>query len=79
MYLGSRKVGFQLWLCLQIDTVLTIVVATSVLLELAREINEPEPFIHEDINEAEINYLIKTQQIEIDAQVITIMLYRIKL
>lgn len=53
---------------LKMDTVLTIIVATSVLHNIARKMNEPEPPIPEDINEEELNYLIKTQQIEMDAQ-----------
>ncbi|KAJ8910323.1 hypothetical protein NQ315_012329 [Exocentrus adspersus] len=53
---------------LKLVTNFTIIVATSVLHNIAREMNEPEPPIPEDINEEELNYLIETQQIEFEAQ-----------
>lgn len=53
---------------LHIDTVLNIIVATTILHNIAREMNEPEPPIPADINEEQLNYLIETQQIEMEQQ-----------
>lgn len=47
---------------LKLDTVLTVIVATAVLHNIAREMNEPEPPLPEDINIGELNYLIEIGQ-----------------
>nr|CAI5856471.1 unnamed protein product [Callosobruchus analis] len=53
---------------LKIETVLVIIVATTVLHNMARDMHEPNPPVPDDLNEEELNYLIDTQQIEIEAQ-----------
>lgn len=54
---------------LKLETTMAIIVATTVLHNLARDMNEPEPPLPEDINEDELNYLIQTQQIHVEPQV----------
>lgn len=43
---------------LKLNTALQIVVATAVLYNLAKDMNEEEPPLPEEINEEELNYLI---------------------
>lgn len=43
---------------LKLDTILQVIVATAVLHNIARNMNEEEPPLPEDINEDELNYLI---------------------
>lgn len=45
-----------------------VIVATTVLHNLARQMNEPEPPPPEDIDQNELNYLINTDNINIDIQ-----------
>lgn len=54
---------------LKLETIMAIIVATTVLHNLARDMNEPEPPLPEDINEDELNYLIQAQQIDLEPQV----------
>lgn len=53
---------------LKINTVLAVIVATIVLHNVARDMNEPEPPIPDDLDEEELDYLIDTQQIALDHQ-----------
>nr|CAI5856834.1 unnamed protein product [Callosobruchus analis] len=53
---------------LKIETVLAIIVATTVLHNMSCDMHEPNPPVPDDMNEAELNYLIDTQQIETEAQ-----------
>lgn len=43
---------------IKIDTILQVIVATAVLYNLAKQMNEAEPPLPEDINQDELNYLI---------------------
>lgn len=53
---------------LKIDTVMSIIVATAVLHNLARNMNEPEPPLPDEIVEQELNYLIDAGHIEVPYQ-----------
>ncbi|KAG5882499.1 hypothetical protein JTB14_008472 [Gonioctena quinquepunctata] len=57
--------GFRL----KLETIMALILATTVLHNLARDMNEPEPPLPEDMNEDELNYLIRTQQINMEPQV----------
>ncbi|KAJ8909349.1 hypothetical protein NQ315_008934 [Exocentrus adspersus] len=48
-----------------LQTVLTVISATAVLHNLAREMNEPEPPPADEINMEELEYLINTEQIPV--------------
>ncbi|KAK5648020.1 hypothetical protein RI129_002912 [Pyrocoelia pectoralis] len=48
---------------LKLDTILTIIVATTVLHNLAIDMNEPEPPLPEEVNINELHYLIEMGQI----------------
>ena len=50
---------------LSMETVKAIIVATTVLHNIARDMNEPEPPIPEEINADELNYLIEAQNVQI--------------
>ncbi|KAJ8914317.1 hypothetical protein NQ315_011304 [Exocentrus adspersus] len=50
---------------LKLETVLTVISATAVLHNLAREMNEPEPPPADEINMEELEYLINTEQIPV--------------
>ncbi|KAI4455387.1 hypothetical protein MML48_9g00011346 [Holotrichia oblita] len=47
---------------LKLETSLTTIIATSVLHNIAREMNEQEPLLPEEVNANEINYLIEMGQ-----------------
>ncbi|KAJ8909773.1 hypothetical protein NQ315_014450 [Exocentrus adspersus] len=51
--------GFRL----NLESVKTVIVATTILHNLAREMNEPEPPAPEDINVEELEYLIEIADI----------------
>ncbi|VEN62479.1 unnamed protein product [Callosobruchus maculatus] len=53
---------------LKMDTVKTVIVATTVLHNIARCMNEPEPPIPEDIDADQLNYLIETANINLERQ-----------
>ncbi|VEN62940.1 unnamed protein product [Callosobruchus maculatus] len=53
---------------LKMDTVKTVIVATTVLHNIARCMNEPEPPIPEDIDADQLNYLIETANIDLERQ-----------
>uniref|UniRef100_A0A6P7H1J5 Putative nuclease HARBI1 n=1 Tax=Diabrotica virgifera virgifera TaxID=50390 RepID=A0A6P7H1J5_DIAVI len=48
---------------LKLETDMAIIIATAVLHNIARSMNEPEPAVPADLNLQEINYLIQTQNI----------------
>lgn len=52
---------------LNLETTKAIIIATTVLHNIARQMNEPEPPPPENINLNELNYLIETENIEIPA------------
>ncbi|XP_023311855.1 putative nuclease HARBI1 [Anoplophora glabripennis] len=53
---------------LKLETVKTVIIATTVLHNLAREMNEPEPPVTDDIDAEELNYLIEIADIPNIAQ-----------
>lgn len=52
---------------LNLETVKSIIVATTVLHNIARDMNEPEPPAPEDINIEELQYLIDIANVNIQA------------
>lgn len=48
---------------LKLETALTVIVATGVLHNIARDMNEVEPPIQENMNEEQLNYLIEMANI----------------
>ncbi|KAG5863563.1 hypothetical protein JTB14_021829 [Gonioctena quinquepunctata] len=54
---------------LKLETIMASIVANTVLHNLARDVNEPEPPLPEIMNEDELNYLIQSQQINMEPQV----------
>lgn len=53
---------------LKLETIKTVIIATTVLHNIARNMNEPEPPIPEDIDVNELNYLIETANIDLEGQ-----------
>nr|CAI5867887.1 unnamed protein product [Callosobruchus analis] len=53
---------------LKMDTVKTVTVATTVLYNIARCMNEPKPPIPKDIDTDLLNYLIETANIDLERQ-----------
>nr|CAI5845982.1 unnamed protein product [Callosobruchus analis] len=50
------------------DTVKTVIVATTVLHNIAHCMNEPEPSVPDDIDADQLNYLIETANIDVERQ-----------
>lgn len=50
------------------ETTKAVIIATTVLHNIARQMNEPDPPLPEDIDEQELNYLINTGEINVDIE-----------